>query len=51
MADPGEGAQGSAPLLFLDQNDTRRAEKKLFGDRPSLSEGLNPPLVNSCKCK
>ena len=56
------GAQGSAPL-FLDENEARRAEKHFFDtvhppsqgldDRPppSLSEGLNPPRVNSSKCK
>ena len=53
VAEPGEG-----PPLFLDQNEARRAEKKIFeaghlpplsqglDDRPPppLSEGLSPPL-------
>ena len=42
-----------APPLFLDQNETRRAEKKSFGDRPppptpTLSQGLDnraPPYL------
>ena len=37
VADPGEGAGGPdpPPLLFLDQTETRRAEKYFFGDRPT----------------
>ena len=34
MADPGEGPGGPCPPLFLDQTETRRAEKYFFGDRP-----------------
>ena len=34
MADPGEGPEGAGPPLFFDQNETRRAEKNFFGDRP-----------------
>ena len=35
MADPGEGPGGPAPPpLFLDQTETRGAEKYFFGDRP-----------------
>ena len=40
------GARGGAPL-FLDQNETQRAEKKFFeaGSPPLLSQGLDdPPL-------
>ena len=38
MADPGEGPMGPAllsppPLIFLDQTEARRAEKKISGDR------------------
>ena len=45
MADPGKGP---APLLFLDQNEARRAEKFIFWRPPPLSEGLDdrpPPLT------
>ena len=43
MADPGEGPGGAGPPLFFDQNETRRAEKNFFGDRPppALSQGLD----------
>ena len=39
MADPGEGPMGPAllpppPVIFLDQTEARRAEKKFSGDRP-----------------
>ena len=37
VADPGGGGGGpggSATPLFLDQTETRRAEKIVFGDRP-----------------
>ena len=43
VADPGEGPGGPAPppppsplppLLFLSETEARRAEKKIFGDRP-----------------
>ena len=34
MADPGEEPGGPGPPLFLDQTETRRAEKYFFGDRP-----------------
>ena len=43
VADPGEGPSP----LFLDQTEARRAEKKLFGRPPPLSQGLDdlpPPL-------
>ena len=40
------GIQGRGPgdpglPLFLDQTETRRAEKNFFGDRPPLSKGLD----------
>ena len=35
MADPGEEPGGPGPPLFLDQTETRRAEKYFFGDRPT----------------
>ena len=38
------GSKGGAraPPLFLDQNETRRAENNFFGDRaPSLFQGLD----------
>ena len=49
-ADPGEGPGGerTAPPLFLDQTQARRAEKKMETapvPHPPLSEGLGPPLV------
>ena len=59
VADPGEGAEGPAPPLFLDQTEATRAEKNFWGvtapppllsqgldDPPPLhpSEGLDPPL-------
>ena len=40
---PREGPGGPGPPLFFDQNEARRTEKKLFGDRP-LSPPLTPPL-------
>ena len=47
MADPGEGYGGSGrPPLFLDQTETRRAEKKVLETAPpTLSQGLDnrPP--------
>ena len=48
MADPGEGYGGSGrPPLFLDQTETRRAEKKVLetAPPPTLSQGLDnrPP--------
>ena len=30
MADPGEGPGGSAPALFLDQTEARRAKENFF---------------------
>jgi len=30
VADPGEGPEGPGAPLFLDQNEARRAEKKVF---------------------
>ena len=50
LADPGEGPGGelTAPPLFLDQTQARRAEKKIETapvPHPPLSEGLGPPLV------
>ena len=46
VADPGEAPP---PPLFLDQTETRKAEKK-FGDcpPPPLSQGLDdyPPLLS-----
>ena len=47
VADPGPGG---SPLLFLDQNEVRRAKKIFFWDRhPPLSQGLDddraPPLI------
>ena len=49
IADPGEGPGGppSPPPSFLDQNETRRAEKIFFETGPPLSQGLDnqaPPL-------
>ena len=35
------GAWGAAPLSFLDQNEARRAEKKIF-------EAAPPPLISGC---
>ena len=40
----GRGPGGPGPPLFFDQNETRRAEKNFFGDRPPprpLSQGLD----------
>ena len=37
-----QGGPGPPPL-FLDQTETRRAEKNFFGDRPPLSKGLDDP--------
>ena len=50
LADPGKGPGGelTAPPLFLDQTQARRAEKKIETapvPHPPLSEGLGPPLV------
>ena len=51
VVDPGEGPGGPRPPLFLDQNEARRAEKKLFwGWAPTLSQGMDdcpppPPLI------
>ena len=49
MADPGEGPDlPSPPLLFLDQTEARKVEKKFFlKTGPPLSKGLDdapPPL-------
>ena len=46
VVDPGEGPEGPAPLLCLDQNEARRAEKKKNFMRPPsplplLSQGLD----------
>jgi len=46
----GPGGLGPPPLLFLDQTEARRAEKKFFGDwAPPLSKGLDdrplPPYL------
>ena len=35
MAEPGEGPGGPGSPLFLDQTETRRAEKKFFWDAPT----------------
>ena len=59
VANPGEGAEELAPLLFLDQTKARRAEKGFFLGRlhpPPLSQGLDDPLppphlkVWTCHC-
>ena len=42
VADPGEGPEGPAPLLCLDQNEARRAEKKNF-----YETALPPPPLIS----
>ena len=41
----GRGPGGPGHPLFLDQTETRRAEKFFFGDRlpPPLSKGLDDP--------
>ena len=48
VADPGEGP-GGAPPLFLDQNETQRAEKKFFeaGSPPPsyLRVWMTPPCL------
>ena len=58
-ASSGGTRGGARPLLFLGQNEARRAEKSFYGgqaprlsqgldDRPHpppLSEGLDPPLA------
>ena len=48
VADPGEGGP---PPLFLDQNEARKAAKKIFEavppPPPPLSEGLDLPLVSA----
>ena len=42
VADLGEGPGGPPPpLSFLDQNEARRAEKKIF-------EAAPPPLISGC---
>ena len=51
VADSGEGPGARPPLLFLDQNEARRAEKRFLGDRPPplpplLSQGLDPALIS-----
>ena len=47
----GRGPGGPGLPLFLDQTETRRAEKNFFGDRPPLSKGLDdltpPPSLIS----
>ena len=46
VANPGEGAEELAPLLFLDQTKARRAEKGFLGATappPPLSQGLDDP--------
>ena len=56
VADPGEGPGGTGLPLFLDETETRRAEKKFFSrpppspylrvwmtGPPPLSKGLDPP--------
>ena len=47
VADLAEVPRGLGPPLFLDQPEARRAEKNYFGDRPPLSEGLDPPLYGA----
>ena len=45
------GALGTRLTLFLDQTETRRAEKKKYSRPPpssSLSEGLDAPLKSVC---
>ena len=34
VEDPGEGPGARPPLLFLDQSEARRAEKRFLGDLP-----------------
>ena len=48
VANPGEGAEELAPLLFLDQTKARRAEKGFFGataplPHPFLRAWMTPP--------
>ena len=64
VVDPGEGAGGPAPPLYLDQTEARRAEKKIFETSrppplsqclddhpPPLSEGLDLPLPSDGQSK
>ena len=56
MVDPGEGARGLVPPLFLDQNEARRAKTIFWGTIPPppskglddqaspLSQGLDPAV-------
>ena len=45
----GRSPGGPGLPLFLDQTETRRAEKNFFGERPRLSKGLDdldpPPYL------
>ena len=43
VTDPGEAPPPPPPSIFLDQNEARRAEKKIWGDRapPSLWQTAN----------
>jgi len=45
VADTGEGTWGPAPhpRLFLDETETRRAEKNLLKPGSPLSQGLDDP--------
>ena len=52
VADPGEGPGGPGPPIFLDQNEARRAEKKIFWGHlppppPALISGSGwlPPSI------
>ena len=53
--------RGPGSPLFSDQTEARRADKIFFGDRPPLSQGLDPALLRvhglyfannfqSCRC-
>ena len=44
MADPGEGPGGPGPPYFSTKMRPE-GQKKVFGDRPPLSDGLDPLLL------
>lgn len=48
VANPGEGAEELAPLLFLDQTKARRAEKGFLGaTRYAINQNLYKPRVRT----
>ena len=44
VADPGEGPGGPAPLIFKPNLGPKGRKKKFSGDRPPLSQGLDPAM-------